>query len=72
MKEEHCDSGQGFLFARPLDLEACDVFLKDWIGDSASLDTDADVTDITARASDGPPAAPDVFRVTVADLPPSV
>jgi diguanylate cyclase (GGDEF)-like protein len=76
LKEEHCDSGQGFLFARPLDLEACDVFLKDWIGDSASLDidtgTDAVVTDVTARASDGPPAAPDVFRVTVADLPPSV
>jgi EAL domain-containing protein (putative c-di-GMP-specific phosphodiesterase class I) len=74
LKEEHCDSGQGFLFARPLDLEACDVFLKDWIGDSASLETDADadVTDISARASDGPPAAPDIFRVTVADLPPSV
>ena len=72
LKEEHCDSGQGFLFARPLDLGACDVFLKDWIGGSASPDTDADVTDITARASDGPPAAPDVFRVTVADLPPSV
>src|ERR1700691_1416715 len=73
LKEEHCDSGQGFLFARPLDLEACDVFLKDWIGESASLDTDtdADVTDIAARASDGPPAAPDIFRVTVADLPPS-
>ena len=75
LKEEHCDSGQGFLFARPLDLEACDLFLKDWIGGSGSLDTDtgadADVTDTTARASDRPPAAPDVVRVTVADLPPS-
>ncbi len=78
LKEEHCDSGQGFLFARPLDLEACDLFLKDWIGGSGSPDTDspdtdadADVTNITARASDRPPAAPDVLRVTVADLPPS-
>jgi diguanylate cyclase (GGDEF)-like protein len=73
LKEEQCDSGQGFLFARPLELDACEPFLRDWIGGAASLDTDADadVTDITARASDRPPAAPDIVRVTVADLPPS-
>ena len=35
LKEEHCDSGQGFLFARPLDPDACESFLRDWIGGSA-------------------------------------
>ncbi len=71
LKEEQCDSGQGFLFARPLELDACEPFLRDWIGGATSRDTNADVTDITARAFDRPPAAPDVVRVTVADLPPS-
>jgi len=49
------------------------VFLKDWIGDSASpdMERDAVITDITVRASDGPPADLDTIRVTVADLPPS-
>ena len=32
LKSEHCDSGQGFLFARPLDVAACDLFLADWTG----------------------------------------
>ena len=32
LKEENCDSGQGFLFARPLDVAACDEFLQDWTG----------------------------------------
>ena len=32
LKEEHCDRGQGFLFARPLDVAACDLFLADWTG----------------------------------------
>jgi EAL domain-containing protein (putative c-di-GMP-specific phosphodiesterase class I) len=30
LKEENCDSGQGFLFARPLDVAATERFLKDW------------------------------------------
>jgi diguanylate cyclase (GGDEF)-like protein len=30
--EESCDSGQGFLFARPLDVDACVPFLAEWIG----------------------------------------
>jgi diguanylate cyclase (GGDEF)-like protein len=30
LKEEDCDSGQGFLFARPLDVAATERFLKDW------------------------------------------
>jgi diguanylate cyclase (GGDEF)-like protein len=30
LKEEACDSGQGFLFARPLDVAATERFLQDW------------------------------------------
>ena len=30
LKEEACDSGQGFLFARPLDVEGTEAFLRDW------------------------------------------
>jgi EAL domain-containing protein (putative c-di-GMP-specific phosphodiesterase class I) len=28
--DEHCDSGQGFLFARPLDVAATERFLQEW------------------------------------------
>jgi diguanylate cyclase (GGDEF)-like protein len=38
LREEHCDSGQGFLFARPLDVDACAPFLQEWIGGSADAD----------------------------------
>jgi diguanylate cyclase (GGDEF)-like protein len=30
LQAEHCDSGQGFLFARPLDVGATETFLEDW------------------------------------------
>ena len=30
IRQEHCDSGQGFLFARPLDAETVEAFLRDW------------------------------------------
>jgi len=30
LKDEDCDNGQGFLFARPLDVEATGAFLRDW------------------------------------------
>jgi len=30
LRDENCDSGQGFLFARPLDVEATEAFLADW------------------------------------------
>jgi diguanylate cyclase (GGDEF)-like protein len=33
LREEHCDSGQGFLFARPLDVDACAPFLQEWTGE---------------------------------------
>jgi len=30
LQGEQCDSGQGFLFARPLDVAATETFLRDW------------------------------------------
>jgi diguanylate cyclase (GGDEF)-like protein len=30
LRQEHCDSGQGFLFARPLELAAATAFLENW------------------------------------------
>ncbi len=30
LREEDCDHGQGFLFARPLDVAATEAFLRDW------------------------------------------
>jgi len=32
LRDEQCDSGQGFLFARPLDADAVEVFLRTWDG----------------------------------------
>ena len=33
LKDEDCDNGQGFLFARPLDVAATEAFLRDWAKD---------------------------------------
>ena len=30
LREEHCDSGQGFLFAKPLPADAVEAFLHEW------------------------------------------
>jgi diguanylate cyclase (GGDEF)-like protein len=32
LREESCDTGQGFLFARPLDMAECESFLESWAG----------------------------------------
>jgi diguanylate cyclase (GGDEF)-like protein len=32
LREESCDTGQGFLFARPLDMDECEAFLENWAG----------------------------------------
>jgi|HubBroStandDraft_3_1064219.scaffolds.fasta_scaffold00585_8 diguanylate cyclase (GGDEF)-like protein len=34
LREESCDTGQGFLFARPLEVDACGPFLDNWAGAS--------------------------------------
>jgi diguanylate cyclase (GGDEF)-like protein len=36
LKEQDCDSGQGFLFARPLDVEAAEAFFQSVAGNVAS------------------------------------
>ena len=33
LQEQQCDSGQGYLFARPLDVDAAEAFLRDWPSD---------------------------------------
>jgi diguanylate cyclase (GGDEF)-like protein len=55
LKEEDCDSGQGFLFARPLELAACESFLQDWIGGAGSPGS----------------GAADIAAATAVDLPSS-
>ena len=43
LREECCDSGQGYLFARPLDVNAAAAFLRDWREDGVlALPDDAD------------------------------
>ncbi|HWX88110.1 MAG TPA: EAL domain-containing protein, partial [Solirubrobacteraceae bacterium] len=32
LRAESCDTGQGFLFARPLETAECEVFLEKWAG----------------------------------------
>ncbi|HEY8304530.1 MAG TPA: EAL domain-containing protein [Solirubrobacteraceae bacterium] len=32
LRGESCDTGQGFLFARPLDVDDCQTFLENWAG----------------------------------------
>jgi diguanylate cyclase (GGDEF)-like protein len=57
LKEEQCDSGQGFLFARPLELDACESFLQDWIGGATSTGAASVSADIAAVTADLPPSA---------------
>jgi EAL domain-containing protein (putative c-di-GMP-specific phosphodiesterase class I) len=38
LRDEQCDSGQGFLFARPLDVDATETFLRNWAKDAAPAD----------------------------------
>jgi EAL domain-containing protein (putative c-di-GMP-specific phosphodiesterase class I) len=35
LREEQCDSGQGYLFARPLDADAVEGFLREWDANAA-------------------------------------
>jgi EAL domain-containing protein (putative c-di-GMP-specific phosphodiesterase class I) len=42
LREESCDTGQGFLFARPLDMEECETFLENWAGAVSSTSVSAE------------------------------
>jgi diguanylate cyclase (GGDEF)-like protein len=37
LRHENCDSGQGFLFARPLDAAATETFLRDWADNAIAV-----------------------------------
>jgi EAL domain-containing protein (putative c-di-GMP-specific phosphodiesterase class I) len=39
LREGRCDSGQGFLFARPLDADATASFLDEWAHTGAEMYT---------------------------------
>ncbi len=41
LRDEHCDSGQGFLFARPLDVAATEAFLENWTHNATLASTQA-------------------------------
>jgi diguanylate cyclase (GGDEF)-like protein len=51
LKEEDCDHGQGFLFARPLDVAGTEAFLRDWI-DSLGA-TFAETPQLAERSDSG-------------------
>ena len=36
LRGEQCDGGQGFLFARPLDVAATEAFLETWAENAAA------------------------------------
>ncbi|HEX2392233.1 MAG TPA: EAL domain-containing protein [Solirubrobacterales bacterium] len=37
LREQECDSGQGFLFAKPLDAAGTEAFLRSWSGGAAAV-----------------------------------
>ncbi|HEY5192813.1 MAG TPA: EAL domain-containing protein [Solirubrobacteraceae bacterium] len=52
LREESCDTGQGFLFARPLDLSECESFLDNWAGAVAPI-PGSELPGLTVRAPEG-------------------
>jgi diguanylate cyclase (GGDEF)-like protein len=46
LREEQCDCGQGFLFARPLDAQATEAFLEEWT-------TNSTISQLEIGAGDG-------------------
>jgi diguanylate cyclase (GGDEF)-like protein len=44
LQDQSCDSGQGFLFARPLDVPATEAFLQEWARDALSAVAHADAS----------------------------
>jgi predicted signal transduction protein with EAL and GGDEF domain len=38
LRKQDCDNGQGFLFAKPLDVSEAEAFLREWSAQSAGID----------------------------------
>ncbi len=54
LHEEQCDSGQGYLFARPLEADAAEIFLRDWrSADGERLQLAAHAADIARGSAAG-------------------
>jgi diguanylate cyclase (GGDEF)-like protein len=56
LRDQNCDSGQGFLFARPLDVAATEAFLRDW-ADNATLAVGADNATLAVGADNATPTS---------------
>jgi predicted signal transduction protein with EAL and GGDEF domain len=69
LKEENCDSGQGFLFASPLDLDASESFLQAWAASAPALGA---ITASRRAAREDPPSgdAPGDSDIPPPDIPP--
>ncbi len=57
LKDEQCRSGQGFLFARPLDVPTSELFLHAWLGGAGAPVDDAAVAAARIAVSDGASSA---------------
>jgi diguanylate cyclase (GGDEF)-like protein len=68
LKEENCDSGQGFLFASPLDVDASESFLQAWAASAPALGA---ITASRSAAREDPPSdAAGDSDIPPADVPP--
>ncbi len=61
LQEENCDSGQGYLFARPLDVHAAEEFLRTWPEQLAALEQHASQRGLSRPVTDGPSPVPSPF-----------
>jgi diguanylate cyclase (GGDEF)-like protein len=52
LQGEQCDSGQGFLYARPLDVAATEAFLRDWTGNITPVIATSTVKDKVDKAAE--------------------
>ena len=57
LQAEQCDSGQGFLFAKPLDVAAAEHFLETWPGDPREAQAPAPAPGGEENAAAEAPAA---------------
>ncbi len=58
LQAEHCDSGQGFLFARPLEVDATEAFLENWAQNGAPANNGAPASArLRSRSGSSPTSA---------------
>jgi diguanylate cyclase (GGDEF)-like protein len=57
LQVEHCDSGQGFLFARPLDVDATEAFFENWAKNGARANNGAQASARRAHSGTSTPTS---------------